>query len=123
MAFALLLLPAAPAHASGSGGSATPRRSQHRHGRDSEPSARPPHDNQTTAAAAAAAAPPQERSAVETLQTRADAWLANKTHGPIAAWDTSGETDLARVFEGADGFSEDLNAYVFWRSFAWWWLG
>ena len=108
---ALLLLAAAPAYASG----------QHRHGRDSEPGARAPRGNQTTAAAAPA--PPQERPpAVETLQARADAWLANQTlalaaHGPVAAWDTSAETDLARVFQGAAYFNEDLNAYVLcWRA-------
>ena len=100
---------------------ATPGR--RRHGRDSEPGARAPRGNQTTAAAAPA--PPQERPPavpVGTLQARADAWRANQTlalaaHGPVAAWDTSAETDLARVFEGAAEFNEDLNAYVlFWRA-------
>ena len=103
---ALLLLAAAPVHASG----------QHRHGRDAEPGARTPRSNPATAAAAPA--PPQERPpAGGTLQARADAWLANQTHGPVAAWDTSAETDLAGVFQGAADFNEDLNAYVlFWRA-------
>ena len=101
---ALLLL--AAAHASG----------QHRHGRDSEPGARSPRGNQTTAVALPA--PPQERPpAVGTLQARGRAWLANQTlalavHGPVAAWDTSAETDLAGVFEDAAYFNEDLNAGV-----------
>jgi len=104
---ALLLLAAAPAHA------AATTLGQHRHGRDSDPVARALRGNQTTA-------PPQERPAVETLQARADAWLANQSralaaHGPLAAWDTSGETTLASVFQGAAGFNEDLNAYV-WRT-------
>ena len=110
MACALLFLAAAPAHASG----------QHRHGRDSGLGAL--RGNQTTAAAAAPA-PPQERPpAVETLQARADAWLANQSlalaaHGPVAEWDTSAETDLARVFQGAADFNEDLNACVcVWRA-------
>ena len=69
------------------------------------------------------AAPTQERpAAAETLQDRADAMIANHSqalaaHGPVAAWDTSGETDLERVFQDAADFNEDLNAYVlFWRA-------
>ena len=105
MVCALLLLAAAPAHASG----------QHRHGRDAEPGARAPRGNQTTAAASPA--PPQEHPpAVGTLQARADAWIANQTralaaHGPVAAWDTSAETDLGRVFEDAAYFNEDIGRW------------
>ena len=105
---ALLLLAAAPTQASSGGGATS---SRPRHGRESVPGARPHSGNQTTAA------PPQERPATGTLQ----AWLANQTralaaHGPVAAWDTSGETTLASVFQGAADFNEDLNAYVFWRA-------
>ena len=105
-ACALLVLPTAHAHASV--GATT--RSWHRHGRNAEPGAGPPRGNQTTAA------PPQEqdRPAAGTLQDCAHAWLANPTlalaaHGPIAAWDTSGETDLGRIFRDAATFNEDLN--------------
>ena len=103
MACALLFLAVAPAHASG----------QHRYGRDSGLGAL--RGNQTTAAAAPA--PPQERPpAVETLQARADAWLANQSlalaaHGPVAEWDTSAETDLARVFQGAADFNEGIGCW------------
>jgi len=102
------LLAVAPAHASG----------HHRHERDTEPGARAPRGNQTTAAAGPA--PAQERPpAVWTLRR---AWLANQTlalalHGPVAAWDTSAETELAGVFQGAADFNEDLNACVcVWRA-------
>ena len=49
-----------------------------------------------------------------TLQARAYAWLDNQTlakakHGPVAAWDTSGEMHLAYIFRGAATFDEDLN--------------
>ena len=122
VACALLLLPAAPARASG--GAAT--RGRRRHGRDAEPGAGLPRGNQT-----ATVAPPQEQQespAAGTLQARAQTWLANQTlalatHGPVSAWDTSGETDLARVFQGAAAFNEDLNTYAFGaRGFAWWWF-
>ena len=105
---ALVVLAVAPSNASG----------QHRYERDTKPGARVPRGNQTTAAARPA--PAQERPpAVGTLRR---AWLANQTlalaaHGPIAAWDTSGETTLAGVFYNAADFDEDLNAYVcLWRA-------
>ena len=105
VACALLLLPAAPARASG--GAAT--RGRHRHGRDAEPpGAGPLRGNQTTAG------PPQEQERPAAGMARASAWRANQTlalaaHGPVSAWDTSGETDLARIFQGAAAFNEDLN--------------
>ena len=108
---ALLVLAVAPSNAS----------SQHRHERDTEPSARAPRGNQTTAAARPA--PAQEHPPA--MWTLRRAWLANQTlellalaaHGPIAALDTSGETNLAGVFYNAADFGEDLNAYVcLWRA-------
>ena len=108
-ALLLLLLLAAPSPASG----VDAAWSRHRQAHGAEPGARLPRSNQTTAVAPAP--PPQERPTPGTLQTRARAWLDNQTrpHGPVAAWDTSGETDLARVFQGAATFNEDLNACVF----------
>ena len=107
-ALLLSLLAVAPAHASG----------HYRHERDTEPGARAPRGNQTTAAAGSA--PAQERPPAAWTPVRA--WLANPTlalalHGPVAAWDTSGETNLTGVFYNAADFNEDLNAYVcVWRA-------
>ena len=118
MACALLLLAAAPALASSVAFGPSPRR----HSRDSGPGA-PARGNQTTAAAR----PPEWYMSRYTLQSRSRLWrmwlaLENQAFalaalGPLTAWDTSGETNLARVFQGAADFNEGLNAYVlFWRA-------
>ena len=44
------------------------------------------------------------------------AWRANRAaalaaHGPVALWNTSGETDLSCLFKDARSFNEDLNRF------------
>ena len=50
------------------------------------------------------------------IYTAAEAWCtdpaaAKARYGPIASWDTSGVTDMFRLFEGKGDFNEDISRW------------
>ena len=51
-----------------------------------------------------------------TIRTAVTAWLsdasaAEATYGLISTWETSGVTDISKLFQGASSFNEDISAW------------
>ena len=68
-------------------------------------------------AAAAPLAAPQTKFTNETLRAAVQLWCSDRAaalarYGPIGEWDTSGVTDMRKLFNDKRGFNDDISGWV-----------